>query len=56
MKSPANPSATASHWVDPSGDGDTNDAGERERDYSVAYTRHTKPKIAALFKVSWVAE
>ena len=40
---------SAPHWLDKNGDGDTIDTGEH--DYSVAYTRNTKPKLKALFKV-----
>ena len=49
MNSAANPSATAPHWVDLNGDCDTGVTGKRG--YSVAYTRNTKPKLKALFKV-----
>ena len=41
---------SAPHWLDNNGDGDTVDMDEH--DYSVAYTRNTKPKIAALFTAS----
>ena len=50
MDSAPNPSGNrAPHWMDLNGDCDTGATGERG--YSVAYTRNTKPKLKALFKV-----
>ena len=40
---------SAPHWVDRNGDGDANDSWDKN--YPVAFTRNTKPKIGAQFKL-----
>jgi hypothetical protein len=42
---------SAPHWVDKDGNGNPTDTGNGEKDYSVAYTRNTKPSIGAKFSI-----
>ncbi len=50
-KVPASNIYSAPHWKDVDGNGKPSDAANGERDYSVAYTRNTKPSIAAKFVI-----
>ena len=42
---------SAPHWVDKDGNGNPTDTADGEKDYSVAYTRNTKPSIGAKFSI-----
>ena len=42
---------SAPHWVDKDGNGNPTDTANGEKDYSVAYTRNTKPSIGAKFSI-----
>lgn len=42
---------SAPHFYDADGNFDAADTGQYERNYSVAFTRNTKPKIGATFKI-----
>ena len=44
-----NETYSAPHWVDTNGDGDADDPGDKN--YPIAYTRNTKPKIEAKFEL-----
>ncbi len=47
---------SAPHWKDVDGDGKPTDVGQGERNYSVAFTRNTKPKITAKFKIAGASD
>ncbi|MEI6915302.1 MAG: hypothetical protein WCL39_09245 [Armatimonadota bacterium] len=42
----------APHWVDLNGDGKASTSQDGERNYPIAYTRNTKPKVAGTFKLN----
>lgn len=42
---------SAPQWLDNDGNGDPSNAAKGEKDYSVAYTRNTKPSIGAKFTI-----
>jgi hypothetical protein len=43
---------SAPQWKDVDGNGKPTDTAQGERDYAVAFTRNTKPKIGAKFKIA----
>lgn len=47
---------SAPQWKDVDGDGKPTNISQGERDYAVAFTRNTKPKIGAKFKVTKASE